>query len=79
MAVLLRLPEGTSDVAVTREASALGMSPSPLSTWYSSTENMESGLLLGVATAPARNLAESCARLFELIDRSSYAADGPLP
>lgn len=69
LAVLLRLPHGTSDVTVVREASVLGMSPSPLSTWYSSAENRESGLLLGVATAPTRNLAASCARLFDLIGR----------
>jgi GntR family transcriptional regulator/MocR family aminotransferase len=67
LAVLLKLPREISDVAVAREASAFGMSPSPLSAWYSSAENAESGLLLGVATAPTRNLARSCARLFEVI------------
>ena len=69
LAVLLKLPKGTSDVAVARELSAFGMSPSPLSAWYSSDENAESGLLLGVATTPTRNVARSCVRLFEVIRR----------
>ncbi|WP_449470123.1 MocR-like pyridoxine biosynthesis transcription factor PdxR [Sphingobium chungangianum] len=69
LAVLLKLPKGTSDVAVARELSAFGMSPSPLSGWYSLDENAESGLLLGVATTPTRNISRSCVRLFEVIRR----------
>ena len=38
LAVLLKLPQGTSDVAVAREALTLGMAPSPLSAWYASPE-----------------------------------------
>jgi GntR family transcriptional regulator / MocR family aminotransferase len=71
LAVLLKLPRGTSDLTVAREVSAFGMSPAPLSAWYVSPENAESGLLLGVATAPTRNLAQSCDRLFEVIRRFS--------
>ena len=71
LAVLLKLPKGTSDLAVAREVSAFGMSPSPLSAWYASPDSAESGLLLGVATAPTRNLARSCDRLFEVIRRFS--------
>jgi len=71
LAVLLRLPKGTADVAVVREASKLGMSPSPLSAWYASPDNAESGLLLGVATTPTKNLALMCDRLFGLIRRLS--------
>jgi GntR family transcriptional regulator/MocR family aminotransferase len=71
LAVLLKLPRGTSDLAVAREVSAFGMSPSPLSAWYVSPDSAESGLLLGVATAPTRNLARSCDRLFEVILRFS--------
>jgi GntR family transcriptional regulator/MocR family aminotransferase len=71
LAVLLKLPRGTLDLAVSREASAFGMSPSPLSAWYVSPGSAESGLLLGVATAPTRNLARSCDRLFEVIRRFS--------
>lgn len=69
LAVLLKLPRGISDVAVAREVSAFGMSPSPLSAWYSSAESAENGLLLGVATAPTRNVARSCVRLFDVIRR----------
>lgn len=71
LAVLLKLPKGTSDVAVAREAVTFGMSPSPLSAWYTSRDSAEPGLLLGVATAPTRNLAVSCDRLLELIRRFS--------
>ena len=69
LAVLLKLPRGTSDLTVAREASAFGMSPTPLSAWYASPDSAERGLLLGVATAPTRNLARSCNRLFEVIGR----------
>lgn len=71
LAVLLKLPRETSDVAVAHEASALGMSPSPLSTWYSSPAKAVSGLLLGVATAPSHRLQSSCDRLFDIVRRFS--------
>jgi len=71
LAVLLKLPKGTSDLAIAREASAFGMSPSPLSPWYVSPESAKPGLLLGVATSPTKNLARSCDRLFEVIRRFS--------
>jgi GntR family transcriptional regulator / MocR family aminotransferase len=71
LAVLLKLPRGTSDLAVVREVSAFGMSPSPLSAWHVLPDSAESGLLLGVGTAPTRNLARSCDRLFEVIRRFS--------
>lgn len=69
LAVLLKLPTGTSDVAVVREASKFGMSPSPLSAWYASPDSADSGLLLGVATSPTKDLTPSCDRLFEIIGR----------
>jgi GntR family transcriptional regulator/MocR family aminotransferase len=69
LAVLLKLPKGTPDVAVAREALTFGMSLSPLSVWYASPDSAASGLLLGVATAPTRNLARSCDRLLKLIRR----------
>lgn len=73
LAVLLKLPKGAPDLAMARELSAFGMSPSPLSTWYSSEEYAQAGLLLGVATSPTRNLARSCARLFDVIRRFTNA------
>jgi len=69
LAALLKLTGGTSDLAVAREVSALGMSPAPLFPWYASAAAAESGLLLGVATTPARNLAQTCDRLFDAIRR----------
>jgi GntR family transcriptional regulator/MocR family aminotransferase len=69
LAVLFKLPRGTSDVAIAHKVSAFGMSPSPLSAWYVSPDSAESGLLLGVATAPTKHLARSCDRLFEVIRR----------
>jgi GntR family transcriptional regulator/MocR family aminotransferase len=71
LAVLLKLPRGTPDLAIAREAMTSGMSPSPLSAWYASPDTAESGLLLGVATTPAKGLARSCDRLFEIIRRFS--------
>lgn len=67
LAVLLKLPAGTSDMTVVREASAFGMAPSPLSTWYSSPAKAQSGLLLGVATSPAHGLESTCDRLFNIV------------
>ncbi|PZM15766.1 PLP-dependent aminotransferase family protein [Rhizobium tubonense] len=69
LAVLLNLPRGTADLAIAREVSAFGMSPSPLSAWYVTPESAEQGLLLGVATAPTKNLVRSCEQLFEAIRR----------
>ncbi|WP_137389655.1 PLP-dependent aminotransferase family protein [Rhodoligotrophos defluvii] len=71
LAVLLQLPGTVSDLAVARELSAIGMSPSPLSPWYASPATAPSGLLLGVATTPTRNLARSCGRLLDVIRRFS--------
>jgi GntR family transcriptional regulator/MocR family aminotransferase len=74
LAVLLRLPKDVSDVAVARAAFSFGMSPSPLSTWYMSPNDAVSGLLLGVATTPMKNLARSCERLLDVIRQSNPAA-----
>lgn len=71
LAVLWKLPSETSDVAVAREVFAFGMAPAPLSAWYSSPATARSGLLLGVATAPTKNLARYCDRLFEAVQRVS--------
>jgi len=69
LAVLLRLPDGISDVQIVREAKTFGIAPSPLSMWFATPSWTQSGLLLGVATAPELYLASSCRRLFEIIDR----------
>lgn len=69
LALLLRLPDGAPDLAIARETLAFGMSPSPLSAWYASPASARSGLLLGLATAPHRQLAKSCDRLHTIIGR----------
>ncbi|WP_053569955.1 aminotransferase-like domain-containing protein [Caballeronia cordobensis] len=69
LAVLLRLPDGAPDVRIVREAMTVGMAPSPLSVWFANPSWTLPGLLLGVATAPEQHLAESCRKLFEIIDR----------
>lgn len=74
LAVLLRLPEDVSDVAAARAAFSFGMSPSPLSAWYLSSDDAASGLLLGVATTPMKNLDRSCDRLLEAIRHSRLPA-----
>lgn len=71
LAVLLKLPKGTADVAISREVSPFGIFPTPLSVFYMAPESAESGLLLGVATAPTKNLDRVCDRLFDLIRRFS--------
>lgn len=74
LAVLLRLPPATSDLRVAREVSLLGMSPTPLSPWYAAPEHAEPGLLLGVATAPTRELDRACERLFRAVEEASNAS-----
>lgn len=71
LAVLLRLPDGAPDLVIARALLAFGMSPGPLSTWYASAETSRSGLLLGVATSPTKELAKSCTRLVDIIRRLS--------
>ena len=55
IARMVRLPDGTPDLTIAREMAAFGMFPSPLSAWYISAENSRSGLLLGIATSPAKD------------------------
>ncbi|WP_090869632.1 MocR-like pyridoxine biosynthesis transcription factor PdxR [Paraburkholderia diazotrophica] len=69
LAVLVRLPDGVSDISIARALLAFGLGPPPLSPWYASPASARSGLLLGVATSPERNLARSCDRLREVIRR----------
>ncbi|TKC85946.1 PLP-dependent aminotransferase family protein [Trinickia terrae] len=69
LAVLVRLPDGASDVSIAREMLAFGLGPAPLSPWYVSPSSARSGLLLGVATSPERYVARSCDRLHEVIRR----------
>jgi GntR family transcriptional regulator / MocR family aminotransferase len=69
LTALLRLPTGTPDIVIARETLAFGMGPSPLSAWYASPKIAPSGLLLGIATTPERQLEQSCERLMGIIKR----------
>ncbi|MFX1765825.1 PLP-dependent aminotransferase family protein [Paraburkholderia sp. A1RI-2L] len=69
LAVLVRLPDGAPDVSIFRESLAFGLGPAPLSPWYMSPASARSGLLLGIATSPERNLARNCDRLLDVIRR----------
>ncbi|TXH32777.1 MAG: PLP-dependent aminotransferase family protein [Rhodospirillaceae bacterium] len=69
LAALLRLPEGASDIAIAREASAYGLAPLPLSPWYKEQKAARPGLLLGIATVPEQRLNASCDRLCRIIDQ----------
>src|SRR3546814_4660893 len=68
LGVLLRLPDGTSDLTIAREILAFGMFPAPLSPWYAFAETSRSGLLLGVATRSEEHTSE-----LQSLMRISYA------
>ncbi len=69
LAVLLALPDGSADVAIAKETAAFGIAPSPLSVWYASPARARSGLLLGIATAPPKQVAAACDRLLAVVER----------
>ena len=69
LAALLPLPDGAPDISIARETLAFGMGPAPLSAWYARPASGRSGLLLGIATVPRKQLARSCDRLCGIIDR----------
>ena len=69
LAALLRLPDGTPDTSIAREALVFGMAPAPLSTWYAQPDTGRSGLLLGIATVPNKHLARFCDHLCGIIER----------
>ena len=71
LSVVLRLPEGAPDLAIAREAQALGLAPTALSLWYASAASARPGLLLGIATSPQKRIERSCEQLLEIIDRLS--------
>lgn len=67
LAAIVHLPDDLPDVAVAKEARALGLAPEPLSTWFASGGARKSGLLLGIATADETKLSVACERLDHLI------------
>ncbi|WP_310403088.1 PLP-dependent aminotransferase family protein [Pseudomonas koreensis] len=69
LAMLLELPEGTHDVRIAMEARRYGLTPAPLTSWYSTVSASRPGLLLGVASATEDRLGEYCDRLRQVIDQ----------
>jgi GntR family transcriptional regulator/MocR family aminotransferase len=69
LAVMLRLPDGSDDLAVARECLPFGLAPAPLSSWYARAELSRPGLLLGVATAPVKQVQRASDRLQSIVRR----------
>jgi len=68
LAMLIDLPEGAQDIRVAMEARRFGLTPSPLTPWFSEASVSRPGLLLGVASAADDRLGEYCDRLRQVID-----------
>jgi GntR family transcriptional regulator/MocR family aminotransferase len=71
LAVLLRLPETTSDVALAQQANRLGLAPTPLSPWYAAPTPAHAGFLLGVTNVPEARAEGFCRKLVGLIARAT--------
>ncbi|WP_071000315.1 PLP-dependent aminotransferase family protein [Methylobacterium sp. C1] len=69
LAALVPLARDAPDPALAKQASAFGLAPMPLSPWYAAPDMGRPGLLLGIATAPRRNLVEACERLGAIMSR----------
>jgi GntR family transcriptional regulator/MocR family aminotransferase len=69
LAAILRLPESIADIAVAKEMQAVGLAPAPLSAWYGRAASARSGLLLGIAAAPLKQIAGACDRFCAILDR----------
>jgi GntR family transcriptional regulator/MocR family aminotransferase len=67
LAVMLRLPPGTDDAALTRAAARKGLAPGTLSTWYATDAARIPGLLLGVTNLTEAVVADACDRLIALL------------
>lgn len=76
LGMLLELEPGVADTRLVRDASAFGLTPSPLSPWYGDPKHRKSGLLLGVTTVPGAGLDASCERLHRLIRAATSDAPG---
>lgn len=70
LAAVMRLPDDVSDVRVVQAAMNRGLTPSPLSPWFSPGTKPESGLLLGVATVSEKQISAACQQLHQLISEA---------
>jgi GntR family transcriptional regulator/MocR family aminotransferase len=69
LALLLRLPPGTPDVALARAAREEGLAPVPFSLWYANPTPAQTGLLLGATNVREDEAAALLQRLLALIQR----------
>jgi GntR family transcriptional regulator/MocR family aminotransferase len=69
LSALMQLPDEVSDVAVAREMQKVGLAPTALSVWYGSASTAKPGLVLGIATAPVKQMAGACNRLLKVLNR----------
>ena len=67
LALVLRLPPGTDDVAIARRALDHGLAPAALSRWYATDAARAPGLLLGVTNLADAGLQRACDRLKAVI------------
>jgi GntR family transcriptional regulator/MocR family aminotransferase len=65
--LVLRLPSGSNDVAISRAARAAGIIARPLSGYYAGPDTAHSGLLLGYACVPAEQIRPAFDKLAALI------------
>ena len=69
LSILVPLPDGVSDTQIVREVGEFGLSPSPLSRWYSGPDRPKSGLLLGVTNVTPQALEGNGGALLRLLER----------
>ncbi len=67
LAMVLRLPKGVDDVALSREAVRHGIAPAPLSVWRHDRSKADPGLLLCVTNLRGNVLDRACDTLERLI------------
>jgi GntR family transcriptional regulator/MocR family aminotransferase len=67
LALVLRLPPGTDDVAIVRKALEHGLAPAALSRWYATDALRAPGLLLGVTNLAEPGIQRACDRLKALV------------
>lgn len=75
LAVIIRLPAGTPDQQIAREALAYGLAPSPLSIWFQYEAGRQYGFLLGVTQLPREGFARCAERLKWLVDAHQSRMD----
>lgn len=67
LAVLIKLPDEVSDTAICREAHEYGISPTPLSSWFSTHTTASRGLILCVTNSTTEQLPQTTTALRTLL------------